>query len=201
MAFDRPTVSSRLLVASTIAALIVGLWPGVPAPTRAATSVFINEIHYDNTGTDAGEAIEIAGPAGTDLTGWSLVLYNGATNTQYDSDPLSGLIPDQGNGFGTAVVTYPVNGIQNGSPDAIALVNGLNVLVQFLSYEGTVSATSGPASGDTSVDIGVSEDGTEAIGTSLQLTGNGTSYEEFTWSTGHASTFGLPNAGQTFGTV
>ena len=39
---------------------------------------FINEIHYDNVGTDSGEAIEVAGPAGTDLTGWSLVLYNGA---------------------------------------------------------------------------------------------------------------------------
>jgi hypothetical protein len=30
-----------------------------------ATSVFFNEIHYDNTGTDTGEAIEIAGQAGT----------------------------------------------------------------------------------------------------------------------------------------
>ena len=27
--------------------------------------VFINEIHYDNAGTDINEAIEIAGPAGT----------------------------------------------------------------------------------------------------------------------------------------
>ena len=43
-------------------------------PAKAAISVFINEIHYDNTGTDANEAIEIAGPAGTDLTGWSIVL-------------------------------------------------------------------------------------------------------------------------------
>ncbi len=36
------------------------------------TTVFINEIHYDNaTGTvggDINEGIEIAGPAGTDLT-------------------------------------------------------------------------------------------------------------------------------------
>ncbi|MEZ5000823.1 MAG: hypothetical protein R2727_09375 [Bacteroidales bacterium] len=42
-----------------------------------AQSVFINEIHYDNDGTDVDEGIEIAGPAGTDLTGWKLVLYNG----------------------------------------------------------------------------------------------------------------------------
>jgi hypothetical protein len=41
--------------------------------------VFINELHYDNVGTDSGEAIELAGPAGTDLTGWTLVLYNGTS--------------------------------------------------------------------------------------------------------------------------
>ena len=39
--------------------------------------VFINEIHYDNDGTDVGEFIEIAGPAGTSLSGWKIVLYNG----------------------------------------------------------------------------------------------------------------------------
>ncbi len=52
----------------------------------AASVVFINEIHYDNVGTDAGEAIEVAGTAGTDLTGWSLVLYNGSGAASYDSD-------------------------------------------------------------------------------------------------------------------
>ena len=34
-------------------------------------SVFINEFHYDNTSTDEREFIEIAGPAGTDLSGYS----------------------------------------------------------------------------------------------------------------------------------
>jgi hypothetical protein len=28
-------------------------------------------------GTDTGEAVEIAGPAGTDLSGWNVALYNG----------------------------------------------------------------------------------------------------------------------------
>ena len=31
-----------------------------------------SEIHYDNTGADVGEAIEISGPAGTDVTGWKI---------------------------------------------------------------------------------------------------------------------------------
>ncbi|MGZ7145021.1 hypothetical protein ACXWOO_11675, partial [Streptococcus pyogenes] len=34
----------------------------VVSQTHAQTSVFINEIHYDNSGTDTGEAIEVAGP-------------------------------------------------------------------------------------------------------------------------------------------
>src|SRR5688500_1703162 len=68
---------------------------------HAAISVFINEIHYDNTGTDAGEAIEVAGPAGTNLTGWSIVLYNGAGGASYDTKALSGIIPNQAAGFGT----------------------------------------------------------------------------------------------------
>ena len=39
------------------------------APPPPTTDVHFNEIHYDNIGTDAGEAIEIEGPAGMDLSG------------------------------------------------------------------------------------------------------------------------------------
>ena len=46
-------------------------------PPLALPSVRIAEIHYDNTGTDTGEAIEISGPAGTSLTGWQIVLLTG----------------------------------------------------------------------------------------------------------------------------
>ncbi|HET9497200.1 MAG TPA: endonuclease, partial [Candidatus Limnocylindria bacterium] len=157
--------------------------PVASSPVRAATSVFINEIHYDNTGTDAGEAIEIAGPAGTDLTGWSIVLYNGSGGAVYDTDALTGIIPNQQNGMGTVSLSYPVNGIQNGSPDGIALVDPSTTAVQFLSYEGSFVAVGGPANGLTSTDIGVSENSSEALGQSLQLTGSGTAYEDFTWAT------------------
>ncbi|HEX3183478.1 MAG TPA: Ig-like domain-containing protein, partial [Pyrinomonadaceae bacterium] len=168
-------------------------------PAQAAISVFVNEIHYDNTGTDTGEAIEIAGPAGTNLSGWSLVLYNGAGGAAYDTRALSGTIPNQQAGFGTLHFTYPVNGIQNGSPDGVALVNGATV-VQFLSYEGTFAATDGPANGMTSVDIGVAENGAEPVGRSLRLTGTGQFYEDFTWAGATiAATFGAVNTGQTFG--
>lgn len=162
-----------------------------------AQQVFINEIHYDNTGTDAGEAVEIAGPAGTDLTGWAIVLYNGANGAVYDTDALSGTIPDLGNGYGVVTLTYPANGIQNGSPDGIALVNN-GTVVQFLSYEGTFTAIGGPANGLVSTSIGVSEGGTEAVGLSLQLSGSGKVYGDFTWQSVAANTFGAFNTGQTF---
>jgi predicted extracellular nuclease len=181
--------------------LILALLSVQNQTARAQTAVFINEIHYDNSGTDAGEAIEIAGPAGTDLSGWDLVLYNGSTGAPYTTTALSGVIPDQDNGFGTVVFSYPVNGIQNGSPDGMALVDPGDNVVQFLSYEGSVTATDGPAVGMTSTDIGVSEAGNEPVGLSLQLTGTGTEYEDFIWSGPSTHTFGAVNTGQSFGGV
>lgn len=166
------------------------------------TSVFINEVHYDNSGTDTGESIEIAGPAGTDLTGWSVVLYNGSSSSRstYNTQNLTGAIPNTANGFGFVSITYPSNGIQNGSPDGIALVNNNGQVIQFLSYEGSFTAANGPASGLTSTDIGVAESSSTAVGFSLQLTGTGTTYEEFTWATPAVNTFGAANNDQVFGT-
>ena len=137
---------------------IVVLWGAMrwAGSLAAQTPVFINEIHYDNAGTDAGEAIEIAGPAGTDLTNWSIVLYNGSNGAVYDTDLLGGPIPDQGGGFGVVVLNYPVNGIQNGH-EGIALVNAASTVVQFLSYEGSFTAVGGPANGMTSTNIGVDQ--------------------------------------------
>ncbi len=167
-----------------------------PNRVKGSTTVFINEIHYDNVGTDTGEAIEVAGPAGTNLAGWSLVLYNGANGLSYNTTALSGTIPNQQSGLGTLSFSYPVDGIQNGSPDAIALVNGTTV-VQFLSYEGTFTAMNGLASGMLSVNIGVSETGTTPVGQSLRLSGTGCVYEDFTWNAAAANTFGAVNTGQT----
>jgi predicted extracellular nuclease len=168
---------------------------GAVAPPEG--KVFINEIHYDNVGTDTGESIEVAGPAGTDLTGWTVVLYNGTGGASYDTDALSGVLTDQGGGFGTTSITYPSNGIQNGAPDGVALVDNCGVVEQFLSYEGTFTAAGGPADGLTSTDIGVIQNGSGPIGQSLGLTGSGAAYGAFAWAAGGA-TFGAVNAGQTF---
>jgi hypothetical protein len=165
----------------------------------AQSSVFINEIHYDNSGTDVDEAVEIAGPAGTDLAGWRIVLYNGNGGAVYRTTDLVGTIPDQQDGYGTLVFSYPIDGIQNGSPDGIALVDATDAVVQFLSYEGSFAAVGGPADGLVSTDIGVQEGSSTPAGHSLQLVGSGITYEDFAWSAAAAHTYGEINAGQTFG--
>ena len=176
--------------------VLLGL-AGFAMQPATAQSVFINEIHYDNTGTDVNEAIEVAGPAGTDLTGWSLVLYNGSNGTVYKTLALSGAITDQQGGFGT--VNLPAIGLQNGSPDGIALVDAGSTVIQFLSYEGAFTGVGGPADGMLSTDIGVAESSSAALGDSLQLFGAGSSYSHFSWADSAANTFGLPNNGQSFG--
>lgn len=150
--------------------------------------VYINEFHYDNDGTDTGEFIEVAGPSGTDLSIYTLTLYNGsASQLKVYGTPvvLSGTIPDEGSGVGSFVVNYPANGIQNGAPDGIALSYTTNSDVQFLSYEGTFTPTDGPAAGTLSVDIGVEE--------SWPYPGQSLEFDESTaaWGVSYTATAGV----------
>ncbi|MFO1495984.1 MAG: Ig-like domain-containing protein [Lysobacterales bacterium] len=162
----------------------------------AHADVFINELHYDNSGTDANERVEIIGTAGTSLTGWKVVLYNGADGSAYSTINLSGTLASQCGGHGTA--WFAVTGIQNGNPDGVALINASNAVVEFISYGGSFTATSGLASGRTSVNMGVSESGTTTTSAqSLQRKGTGSTAAQFTWSAPSTSSWGACNAGQT----
>lgn len=169
-----------------------------------AQSVFINEIHYDNSGGDVGEFIEVAGPAGTDLSCYQLILYNGGTNTAYSTTTLSGTIDDEGCGYGAR--EFAISGIQNGAPDGIVLYYdpslcggpGVAAVIQFLSYEGSFTASGGVANGMTSTDIGVDEQPAPAIGNSIYLTGNGTTYGDFTWTGPNTESPDNINTGQNF---
>ncbi|HEX2167747.1 MAG TPA: hypothetical protein VHG09_11000, partial [Longimicrobiales bacterium] len=150
-------------------------------------AVRISEIHYDDESTDEGEAIEISAPGGTDLTGWSLVLYNGSNGTAYDTRTLAGSVTPSCGARGVITLDYPVNGIQNGSPDGLALVDPAGTVVELLSYEGTLVAVDGAAAGMTSTDIAVSEAGSTPAGSSLQRTGLDT------WNAPAPATFGTCN--------
>jgi len=153
----------------------------------ASAQVRISEFHYDNTGADTGEAVEVSAPAGTDLTGWQVVLYNGSGGASYGALNLTGVVPATCDSRGVVVVPGPASGIQNGAPDGLALVNASGTLVEFLSYEGVFAATNGAASGVTSVDVGVLEVGNEPVGTSLSRNAAGV------WSGPAANTFGACN--------
>lgn len=156
---------------------------------------WINEFHYDNNGADTGEFVEVAGYAGTDLTGWKIIGYDGATGASYQTVNLSGSIPDLGACMGVVSVSF--TGLQNGGPDGLALVAADNSVVQFLSYEGTFTASNGPASGMTSTDVGVSESTTSPVGYSLRLTGSGDAYNHMTWQGSAPASSGSANSGET----
>jgi DNA/RNA endonuclease G (NUC1) len=161
--------------------------PSLNVSAASLPLVRISEIHYDNSGTDADERIEISGPTGTDLTGWSVVLYNGSNNLAYNTRALSGTIPATCDKRGVVVLTYPVDGIQNGAPDGIALVNGSTV-VEFLSYEGSMTVTYVPTGQVIqSTDIVVTEGTSTPVGHSLARNGSDV------WSAPAPNTFGTCN--------
>jgi predicted extracellular nuclease len=168
--------------------------------SRDGADVFINELHYDNTGRDRNEAVEIAGPAGMSIDGWKLLLYNGSTGQSHFTMELKGQFVEQDGGFGTLLVPVPGNALQNG-PDGLALVDAQEQVVQFLSYEDTFSALDGPAQGLQSTDISVAEDSATNERASLQLIGAGKRYQDFTWLVTAANTFGQPNLRQRFTAV
>jgi DNA/RNA endonuclease G (NUC1) len=187
----RSAIRTSLIIAAAVAAAACGTEPGglasVNQAVTAVPAIRFAEIHYDNVGTDTGEAIEVSGPAGADVTGWQVILYNGNGGASYDTKTLSGAIPATCGARGVLVINYPSNGIQNGSPDGMALIDASGGVVEYLSYEGVFAATNGPASGLTSIDIGVTEAGTEPAGKSLQRHADGT------WTGPIDSTFGACN--------
>ena len=169
------------------------LYDQTAAPTAAP---WVNELHYDNANADVGEFVEVAGPAGLDLAGYRLIAYNGGTGLVYDTVALSGVLPDQQGCLGT--LSFSFSSLQNGAPDGIALVDAVDSVIEFWSYEGSFTAQDGPAFGLTSVDMGVAESSSTPIGSSLARIGQGTSAADFTWSGPGSESPGQVNGGQTF---
>ncbi len=117
---------------------------------------YISEFFHE--GGPATDFVEIAVPAGTDTSAYTLVHYNsdGTVNATY--------------AFGTAVGTMgghnvylldastPLADIK--SNEAIALVDDTGTVLQFLTSEGSnVLATTGPANGMTSQNVGSTSGG------------------------------------------
>lgn len=156
--------------------------PGVGwgAPSE---EVFLNEIHYDNSGSDVGEFVEIVvGPGFSgEASSVQLLLYNGNNGMVYGNHGLETFTEGAVSPSGYRVFSKEISGIQNGAPDAMALVVAGSV-VSFLSYEGVVTAVDGVASGMLSTNLGVSQNGSEPPGmNAIGLSGTGCSAADFSW--------------------
>ena len=143
---------------------------------------YVTELHYDNTGGDVGEFVEIYIPNTFtgNLSDLTVSLINGNDCvTAYNSitaDLMTAGATDTG---GTYYTWYPTS-IQNGAPDGVQ-VDDAGMVIDFITYEGTCP---------NAIDIGVAEAG--AIGESLQLVGG-------VWIGPVAESPGQPNASVTSG--
>lgn len=120
-------------------------------------SLVINEVDYDNVGTDTTEYLELFNPSSssTSLAGLAVVLINGSTNDAYatiDLSPVTALTSGKYLVIAGAGVTVPASAlkldpvwtqdqIQNGGPDGIAIVDVVKqVVIDAISYEGSITA-------------------------------------------------------------
>ncbi len=170
---------------------IDGVVPQATSTTDVAPvlpNAWINELHYDDDSGDLTEFVEIIieNAATYAMADFSLVLYNGSGGASYsttagDAFQVGTTVNVSGKTFKIFYVNFS-NTLQNGAPDGVAL-GYQGSLIQFLSYEGTFTATNGIANGIGSTDIGVSESNITATNSSLGLTGTGVKYSDFTWTT------------------
>ena len=107
-----------------------------PRHLPAGRAVVLNEIDYDQVGTDGDGFVELRnnGAEAADLAGLALVLVDGSDRLEYDRETLTGTLAS---GAHLAVAIEA----QNGSPDGVALVDtGTGALLDALSYEGAITA-------------------------------------------------------------
>lgn len=151
--------------------------------------------------------VEIAGPAGLSLNGWTLEVHyykkdvnnNPPEVYHRESFGLTGTLSGSvQNGIGV----YATNKLLAlalpifDRPFGWALIDPSGKLVQFISHNGTLKGPDGATKGVTSQDIGLTID-TVNPG-SARLIGGGSDYKQFSWTIGTDSSFGTRNPTQSF---
>ncbi|MCB0790789.1 MAG: lamin tail domain-containing protein [Flavobacteriales bacterium] len=136
-------------------------------------TIVINEVDYDQAGTDDSEFIELYNYGAFDLplNGLSVVLVNGSNNSVYETIPLNSVMLAAGDYYVICTtantvpncdqqVTPATNWIQNGAPDAMALLDPDQNILDALSYEGDVpgytEGTGTTAADNTDIGLGLS---------------------------------------------
>jgi uncharacterized protein len=160
----------------SLTCLLVAFLALAPPAGAASTSLVINEVDYDQDGTDGAEFLELKNVSGSaiDLDPYTVQLVNGTGGgaSVYDTIALPSASLAAGDHYvicGSAATTAncdldtapETNLIQNGSPDAIGLRTASNELVDTLSYEGDSGAPYTEGSG---TDVGdVDEPGDDGL--------------------------------------
>jgi len=163
--FDAAAVAGVETLSATLGTTSLSSTVSIHLPTSA---LVLNEVDYDQPGTDTAEFIEILNVSlsPVSLSGIAVYLVNGADGSVYgtvDLSPAGSLSSGQylvvaPPGFalpgGVLRVDFPAatNNLQNGAPDGIALVDtGSSTLLDALSYEGSITAAAIPGLGSVSL--------------------------------------------------
>ncbi|MEM9187911.1 MAG: lamin tail domain-containing protein [Myxococcota bacterium] len=121
------------------------------APTGG---LVINEVDYDQPGSDAAEFVELynSSSSAISLNGLAVVFVNGSGGAEYSRVTLPNMMLGAGEYFliANAGVTVPTgvmsmtiadDSVQNGAPDGIAIIDTAGgTVLDALSYEGSVTA-------------------------------------------------------------
>ena len=124
-------------------------------------ALVLNEIDYDNIGTDTIEYVELlnASNAPTSLAGVKLALVNGATNSAYatiDLTPIGSLAAGTYLVVAGSSVFVPTSAVkldplwtqdqvQNGDADGVAVIDDVtHTVIDALSYEGSITSVTLP---------------------------------------------------------
>ncbi len=128
---------------------------------NAGAQLVVNEIDYDQPGSDFAEFVELKNISGAvvNLDAYTVELVNGNGGTVYQTVDLPNVDLDAGEFYVLCenAATVPacdldiLNQVQNGSPDAVAIRNG-GTVVDTVSYEGNTVAPYTEGSGAGLVD-------------------------------------------------
>lgn len=158
---DRASFTFTAGTAAGVATITATLGTSMATATVSITeapigTLVINELDYDNPGTDTVEFIEILNISNSavDLSNLAVVFINGASTVraEYSRVRLTGSLPAGGYlvvaspgmtvdpGAQVIRFTRTTDNIQNGAPDAVAIFDiATGTLVDALSYEGAVT--------------------------------------------------------------